>query len=105
MNHQEYMRHLRSDPPYHPSYDVITRAYKNASGIDELIHLHRTTWEYVDWLEVNTEIKFAEWVVHCDNNPAPGFTLSHLLQYWLYEGECIRWENGERPPGRKPPTT
>lgn len=104
MNHQQYMNDLRRSPPYHPGYDVIARAYKNAKGIDELIHLHRTSWQYVDWLEANDHISFADWVIHCDNHPSPGFTLSHLLQYWLYEDECYRWESGEVIEGRVRPS-
>lgn len=97
------MDHIRRDAPYHPSYDVIARAYKNASGIDEMIYLHRVCWDHVDWLEANTDINFADWVVHCANNPAPDFTLSHLLQYWLWVDECNRHRNGELPLGRKAP--
>jgi len=94
MNHQEYMTHMRTRTPSTPTYDVVARAYKNAKGIDEIIHLHRCNWDYVEWLEANTGISFAEWVVHCDKNPSEGYTLSHLLMYWLWTDECNRFREG-----------
>ena len=69
------MAHMRTKTPNAPGYDVIGRAYKNAKGVDEIIHLQRSYWDYVEWLESMTEIKFADWVIHCDNNPSEGYSL------------------------------
>lgn len=94
MSHQRFMNFLRGGTPSTPPYDPIARVYKNASGVDEIIHLHRCYWNYVDWLEATTDIKFADWVVHCDKNPSEGYTLSHLLMYWLWTDECDRFREG-----------
>lgn len=94
MNHQEYMHYLRKGTLSHPAYDAVPRSYKNAQGIDTIIHLHRCYWDYVDWLEANTDIRFEDWVVHCDQNPTEGYTLSHQLMYWLWMDECARYEQG-----------
>ena len=69
MDHQQYIQSLRR-APNSPNYEILARSYKNALGIDELIFLHRVTWDYVDWLEANTENSFADWVVHTDKNPS-----------------------------------
>jgi hypothetical protein len=103
MNHQEYMTHMRTRTPSLPTYDVVGRAYKNTQGIDEIIYLHRCNWDYVEWLEANTEIRFAEWVVHCDDNPSEGYTLSHLLMYRLWTDECNRFREGLPTPHPYPP--
>ena len=103
MNHQEYITHLRTRTPSAPNFDVIGRAYKNAQGIDEIIYLHSCYWDYVAWLEDTTDIKFAAWVVHCDNNPSEGYTLSHLLMYWLWTDECNRFREGLPTPYPYPP--
>jgi len=102
MDHQQYIQSLRR-APNSPNYEILARSYKNALGIDELIFLHRVTWDYVDWLEANTENSFADWVVHTDKNPSEGFTLSHLLSYWLWFDECNRFRQGMPTPCDYPP--
>ena len=102
MNHQEFMRSLRR-VPNHPNNKIVARTYKNAKGADELIFLHQVHWDYVEWLEARGDIDFAEWVIHCDNNPVEDFTLSHLLMYWLWEDECIRFREGMPTPHPYPP--
>lgn len=97
------MAHMRTKTPNAPSYDVIGRAYKNAKGVDEIIHLQRSYWDYVEWLESTTEIKFADWVVHSGNNPVEGYTLSHLLMYWLWKDECNRFRESLPTPNSYPP--
>ena len=94
---------MRTKTPNAPSYDVIGRAYKNAKGVDEIIHLQRSYWDYVEWLESTTEIKFADWVVHSGNNPVEGYTLSHLLMYWLWKDECNRFRESLPTPNSYPP--
>ncbi len=91
MDHQEFMRSLRH-VPNHPDYEVQARAYKNTHGVDQMIFLHKCYWEYVDWLEARGDIDFAEWVIHCENNPFEDFTLSHLLMYWLWNDACERFK-------------
>lgn len=103
MNHQEFMRYLRDQSPEYIDDKVTPRAYKNASGVDEIIHLHESYWDYMGWLEETTEIKFADWVVHCDKNPAKDHTLSHILMYWLWLDECNRFRNGMPTPNSTPP--
>ena len=39
MGHEEYMRYLRHRTPNHPVCEVVSRVYKNAKGVDELIFL------------------------------------------------------------------
>ncbi|WP_037226941.1 hypothetical protein [Roseobacter sp. GAI101] len=97
------MNFLRGGTPSTANYDPVARVYKNASGIDEIIHLHRCYWAYVDWLEATTDIKFINWVVHCDKNPSEGYTLSHLLMYWLWTDECDRFRAGLPTPNPYPP--
>lgn len=103
MDHHAYMRSLRASPNA-VEYDIITRVYKNAAGIDEIIFLHRGYWDYVDWLTKNTEdFDFSEWVIHTDKNPCKGYTLSHVLMYLLWEDECERFRNGADPYKPYPP--
>jgi hypothetical protein len=103
MNHQEFMTYLRDQTPENRDDIPTPRAYKNARGVDEIIHLHESYWDYVDWLETTTDIKFADWVVHCDKNPAEDYTLSHLLMYWLWTDECGRFRVGLPTPSSTPP--
>lgn len=97
--HKQSLRHV----PNHPSYKVVARVYKNAKRVDEVIWLHQCYWQYVDLLETQGEISFAEWVVHCDNNPFEDWTLSHLLMYWLWSDECGRFREGLPTPKPYPP--
>lgn len=103
MSNKAYLDDLRQRSPNHPTYDIEARAYKNAKGVDELIYLPKGYWEYVAWVEANTEIDFAKWVVHCDQNPFEDWSLSHLLMYWLWNDECNRFRNGEPTPNPYPP--
>jgi hypothetical protein len=103
MNHHQYLQDLRRRSQNLDRHEIEARAYKNAKGVDELIYLTKGYWEYVEWAEKNTEIDFATWVVHCDNNPSEGFSLSHLLMYWLWTDECNRFRAGDPTPDAYPP--
>lgn len=103
MNQREFLQNLRSRSPNAETYEIEARAYKNAKGIDELIYLQRGYWDYIAWAEQNTDIDFSHWVVHCDNNPSEGFTLSHLLMYWLWNDHCNRFRAGDPTPDSFPP--
>ncbi|RVT87167.1 hypothetical protein DXV76_03520 [Rhodobacteraceae bacterium CCMM004] len=94
MDHIAFMKHLRDHEARDPDRVSTARAYKNAAGIDELIRLPQPSWDYVDWLEAGGDINFAEWVLHCEANPCDGFTLSHLLMYWLWLDACRRYSQG-----------
>lgn len=103
MNHREFMHDMRHRLPNAPAYKVETRAYKNASGVDEMIHLPKSWWDYVDWADPNTDIDFAAWIIHCDQNQTEGYTLSHQLWYWLWTDHCNRFRNGDPTPNPYPP--
>ena len=103
MNHHEFLSELRHKTPNLKATEIEARAYKNAKGIDELIYLPKGYWAYVVWAEKNTDIDFQTWVIHCDNNPSEGFSLSHLLMYWLWEDECNRFRQGFATPNPYPP--
>ncbi|MCG8405203.1 MAG: hypothetical protein MI923_08410 [Phycisphaerales bacterium] len=103
MDNRKYLADLRRRMPNRPSHKIEARSYKNASGVDELIYLPTGYWNYVEWAEKNTEIDFADWVVHCDTNPSEGFCLSHLLMYWLWTDECNRFRQGLPTPHPYPP--
>lgn len=103
MNQQEFLHHIRHCTPNADAYDIEARAYKNTHQIDALIHLPKSYWDYIEWAEKNTEINFANWVVHCDNNPCEGYTLSHQLMYWLWTDECNRFRVGDPTPNSYPP--
>ena len=103
MDQKEFLHFLKHKTPNHPSYEIIPRPYKNAKGVDEIITLMRTHWDLVAWLESNAEIKFSEWVVHCDKHPHEGMTLSHQLMYWLWFEECERFRRGMPTPNPYPP--
>ncbi len=104
MNHFEYMRHLREIEAGHPDAAPVARPYPNRSGVDTLIHLPQATWDYVDWLERRGDIVFADWVLHCEATPCEGYTLSHLLFYWLWLDECRRHRYGLPTPTNVKPT-
>ena len=94
MDHHAYMRSLRASPNA-SEYEIATRVYKNASGVDALIYLHQGYWDYVDWLTQNADgFDFGEWVIHYDKTPCEGYTLSHVLMYLLWEDECERFRFG-----------
>ncbi|WP_107495982.1 hypothetical protein [Thalassobius sp. I31.1] len=93
MNHQNYVRWLREAEHLSKDYHVTSRSYPNPHGANELIFLPQNYWHYVDWLEVNTDITFADWVIHCAQNPHEATPISHLLMYWLWQDECSRWIN------------
>ena len=103
MNHQEYIHWLRTGLPNHWSYEIETRPYKNAKGVDAMIFLPHVYWEYVDWLDAEGETKFADWVVHCDKTPFEDCCLSYLLFYWLWYDECERFRQGLPTPNPYPP--
>ncbi|MEP3198207.1 MAG: hypothetical protein ABJO57_10080 [Lentilitoribacter sp.] len=103
MNQREFLQDLRSRSPNDERYEIEVRAYKNAKGVDQLIYLQRGYWRYVAWAEKNTDINFAEWVVHCDQNPSEGFSLSHLLMYWLWTDHCNRYRASDPTPDSYPP--
>lgn len=103
MDHQEYMQWLRHHSPSSQGFDIQSRPYKNSEGVEELIFMHHNYWEYVDWLEQNSDIDFADWVVHSCKNPCEGYTLSHLLMYWLWFDECGRFRQGLPTPHSYPP--
>ena len=103
MDNKKYLDDLRRRSPNAKSYQIEARPYKNAKGVDELIYLQAGYWRYVEWAEANTEIDFAEWVIHCDKTPCEGFSLSHLLMYWLWTDECNRFRQGEPTPKPYPP--
>lgn len=92
-DHLTYMRWLHELEARQPHITVTSRSYKNTSGTDELIWLSEPYWDYVDWLEARSEISFADWVIHCEQNPHEGASLSSLLMYWLWQDECSRWMN------------
>ncbi len=103
MNHQNYVRWLREAEHLSKDYHVTSRSYPNPHGADELIFLPQNYWHYVDWLEANTDITFADWVTHCAQNPHKTTPISHLLMYWLWQDECCRWiNNAPRPNGPAP---
>jgi|GEM_PF-2326859 hypothetical protein len=89
--HQEFLRWLRDAATTSASYDPVTRTYPNSAGADELITLHRNYWDYVDWLEARGDIRFADWVIHCEQNAEDDAPLSETLMYWLWKDECNRW--------------
>lgn len=104
MDNKDYLDDLRRRSPNHENYEIEARAYKNAKGVDELIYLQRGYWRYADWLESNEdEVSIAAWVIHCDQNPCEGFSLSHLLMYWLWEDHCNRFRAGMPTPDPYPP--
>lgn len=103
MDHEDFMYSLRHGTPDKPAYQTQGRVYKSASGVDTFIHLNTCHWEYVDWLEDQGDIDFAEWVIHCDANPCEGYTLSHHLMYWLWTDECRRHRYGAPTPSDTPP--
>lgn len=103
MNQREFLSDLRQRSPNDEVYDIEARAYKNAKGIDELVYLQQGYWHYVAWAEKNTDIDFAEWVIHCDKNPFEDFSLSHLLMYWLWDDHCNRFRQGLPTPNSYPP--
>lgn len=103
MKHTEFMHYLRHRTPNTSGYEPLPRIYRNAKGIEEIIYLPRCWWSYVDWAEANTDIDFAVWVVHCDQNPFDDWTLSHLLMYWLWLDECNRFREGLPTPDPYPP--
>lgn len=89
------MHHIRNRTPNGFSYDVVPRTYKNAKGLDEVVWLNRSYWDYAEWLEIEAvDVDIAEWVIHCDKNPVDGYTLSHQLMYWLWTDECGRFRQG-----------
>ena len=94
MTHQQFMQHLRAHAARHPAHRPCARAYRNGAGVDVLIFLPQSQWAYVDWLEACGDICFADWVLHCEQTPSPGFTLSHLLMYWLWLDEYRRHRQG-----------
>ncbi|PCI85560.1 MAG: hypothetical protein COB24_12660 [Hyphomicrobiales bacterium] len=95
----DYFRNL----PNHPEYKTVTRIYKNAAGLDEIIIMTKVHWDYVAWLEAEENIDFAKWVVHFDKNPHEDWTLSHQLIYWLWYDECNRFRQGCKTPNSYPP--
>lgn len=103
MNQREFLDNLRHFTPNSEAYEIEARAYKNARQIDELIHLPKSYWDYVEWAEKNTNINFATWVIHCDQNETTGYTLSHQLMYWLWLDECNRFRAGDPTPNSYPP--
>ena len=103
MNQIEFLNYLRHGLPNSPEYEIEPRVYKNAKGVDEIIHLTRNYWRYVDWADQNTDIDFANWVIHCDQNPTAGYTLSHQLMYWLWTDECNRFRQSHPTPHPYPP--
>lgn len=103
MSNRDYLGDLRRRSPNHPNYKIEARAYKNAKGVDELIHLQVGYWSYVEWLEANTDIRFGDWVIHCDQNPFEDWPLSKLLMYWLWKDQCGRFAEGERNDQPFPP--
>lgn len=100
---QKFMRWLRQSTTGSASYDLETRTYPNSTGADELITLHHNYWNYVDWLEARGEISFADWVIHCEQNPSGDTPLSELLMYWLWLDECNRWLYCEPTPSQTLP--
>lgn len=96
MDNKHYLDDLRRRSPNLPCYEIEARPYKNAQGVDALIYLQRGYWDYVTWAEKNTEIDFADWVIHCDKNPFEDWPLSKLLMYWLWTDQCNRFRAGEQ---------
>jgi hypothetical protein len=94
MNHLEFMHHLRKQEALNPAHAPTARTYPNNAGVDALIHLPESMWDYVDWLEARGDIDFSAWVIHCEKTPCEGYTLSHLLMYWLWLDECRRHRAG-----------
>lgn len=103
MDHQEYMHSIRHETPTDEDYDVVSRSYKNTAGADELIFLPDNYWDNVDWLEARGDIDFSEWVIHCEETPCEGYTLSHLLMHWLWKDHCYRYMMGEPMQSALPP--
>ena len=103
MDNQWYLNDLRERTDGSAKQQIEARPYKNAKGVEELIFLLKETWAYVEWLEENDAIDFAQWVVHCDNNPVETFCLSHLLMFWLWDDECYRHKLGLPTPTQNPP--
>lgn len=103
MNHFEYMEHLREHEARSLNHKPVARAYRNGAGVDELIHLPQSMWDYADWLEAEGHISMQEWVTHCEANPWQGMTLSHLIMYWLWLDNCRRYRYGEPLPDNVPP--
>ena len=59
MDHHKFMKYLHH-VSNHPSHNAIPRDYKNAKGVVEVIRLHQYYWDDVDWLEAQSDIKFAK---------------------------------------------
>lgn len=98
------MHYIRNRTPNGFGYDVISRTYKNAKGLDEVVWLNRSYWDYADWLEIEEpDVSIADWVIHCDKNAVEGYTLSHQLMNWLWIDECNRFRQGLPTPNPYPP--
>ncbi|TCP38787.1 hypothetical protein [Rhodovulum marinum] len=103
MDHKDYMHALRHKTPNHPYYEPEARSYPNASGVEELIFLPASTWAYADFLEANTDIRIADWVIEADELKRDDYTIAHILWFWLWENECDRFRNGLTTPHDMPP--
>ena len=104
MDHQEYMHWLRHSTPNHPNYEPVARSYLNAAGVEEVLFLPSSTWDYADWLEATTDHRIADWVIAADKLDRDDYTLSHILWYWLWNDECDRFRSGLPTPHPYPPT-
>ena len=75
------MNYLRGGTPSAEPYDPIARVYENAKGVDEIIHLHRCYWDYVDWLEATTDIKFADYLEYKFKDDLTVFSADFVHSY------------------------
>ena len=101
MNLKKFVAYLRHTPN-HPNYALEKRVYKNALGIDEIIIMHQSYWDYVDWLVDVIEIDINEWIVECDKHRGD-YCLSENFMYWLWWDECDRFRQGCKTPNAYPP--
>lgn len=94
MNNTEFMHYLRNLDEADGFNKPLSRFYKNHLGVDELITLPASYWDYVVWLEDRGDSDIGEWVIHCGKHPFEDWTTSHLLMYWLWMDDCGRHEQG-----------
>lgn len=103
MSQHDFMQYLSSFSSKSPTYEPLSRVYKNSQDLDTVITLPRGYWEYVDFLESRLEMSFLTWVKHCDRQPFQDWSLSQLLMYHLWEDECRRFRQGLPTPNPCPP--
>ncbi|WP_181820821.1 MULTISPECIES: hypothetical protein [Rhodobacterales] len=94
MSQQKYMAYLQSKSKDRPNDPIEMRLYKNMAKADVMIHLPRSYWDFVEWVELRGDISFQDWVIHCEQTPFEDWSISELLMYWLWMDQCNRHRYG-----------